>query len=1026
MTTGPLAGALELNLLGEVTLRHDGRPLAGLPSRKAEALLIYLACTRRPAAREVLADLLWDDRPTDLALSNLRTILSSLRKAVGVALTVERDRIVFNRESDYQLDVEAFERELTASQAAGTTPEMALAHLRAAVEHYSGDFLAGFHLRESRGFEAWATLERERLNRLAVGALQRLAQHCLDTGDYAGGLDYADRRLRIDPLSEEAHRHLMLLLARTGQRTRALAAYEACRRVLADELDVAPTEATTALYAHIRSANTLGTHNLPPSGTEFIGRTAEVAALIAALARPDVRLLTLLGPGGIGKTRLAIETARTVLVQRPGMFLHGVRYAALAGLHQAQFLPAALAEALDLRESGDPKQQLIEHLRQREMLLVLDNVEHLLSADNFTPSLLADLLVGAPMVKFLLTSRERLNLQEERLFDVGGLAAPTTNEAEPNLHMYSAAQLFLASARRARRDFAPTPEETRSITGICHLLDGAPLGLELAGAATRHASCNRIAEALAASLDALSTTAHNVPERQRSLRAAFEYSWGLLAPAAREHFARLSIFPDSFDTAAVEAVAEVDAAELNDLADRSLVQWREGGRHLIHPMLRQYAAEKLAEQEDRATALAERHAQHYLDLVARQGSGEKPEQRLAIRQDLANVRAAWQWAGRQDLAALRPVIAPLHGFYTVQSWFEEGIAAFTFAADRYAALADAQPELAPAYCQLLMRLARMQIHLGRLDAARSTLEEVQAQLGQVNDADQHSTALVYLAITHYYAGDYDRATALADESLRASEQTGNREGIAFALNFRGSCAKAKGDYAEARAAFDAAYRAYEALEDGIGAAMALNNLGNLEQATGDYEAAQRHYQRCSELFKTHDHLHGAATTLANAGRLAVRQGHFDDARRMLSESLELKRSINDRRGMAVALVTLGDVATKTGAHAEAHAHLTQALTLAEQAGDLKLALDALVAVAALDLALGRREAAARCVAFALAHKATAQESREWAEQVAAELGGVPPEAEAAARRWAQEDTLPEVIARALGEAHAGNRVEIGW
>jgi len=1008
---------LNLRLLGELTLRRGSQPLAGLPSRKAEALLIYLACVRRPVAREVLADLLWDDRPTDLALSNLRTILSSLRKATGDALVVERDRIHFNRDSAYQLDMEAFEQSLGQSQTPGLEAAAALAHLRAAANLYGGDFLAGFHLRESRGFEAWATLERERLNRLAVDTFRRLVQHCLEQGDYAAGLDYADRRLRIDPLSEEAHRHWMLLLARTGQRTRALAAYEACRRLLADELDVAPTEATTNLYILIRSAGSLGTHNLPPMSTEFIGRQAEVEALVAELAQPSGRLLTLLGPGGIGKTRLAIETARHLVAQRPGMFLHGVRYAALAGLHQPQFLATALVEALNLREDGDPRQQLLDHLRQREVLLVLDNFEHLLGANSPALDLLAEVLTAAPMIKVLATSRERMNLQEERLFDVPGLQVPSSDKSQPDLEAYSAAQMFLAGARRAKRDFVPGPDEAQAIVTICRLLDGAPLGIELAAAATRHEPCAAIAAALARSPDALSTTAHNVPSRHRSLRAAFEHSWELLPPAAQARFARLSIFPDSFDAAAAAAVAEVGPTELSDLADRSLIQWREGERHLIHPMLRQYAAEKLAPAPDDSGALAERHARYFLDILAGQGSGEKPEQRLAIRRDLPNLRAAWQWAAtRQNLATLAPVIAPLHGFYTVQSWFEEGIATFQYAAEQFNEPPGARPEQAPALCQLLMRLARMQIHLGRLAAARATLAKVMDVLPYVSDPDQHSTSLVYLAITHYYAGDYEQAAALAQESLRVSEQTGNREGIAFALNFMGSCAKAKGDYAQAETAFARAVEVYQAMEDGIGAAMALNNLGNLAQATGDYAAAQRYYQECSALFKHHDHVHGAATTLANAGRLAVRQGLLDEARRMLTESLELKRAINDRRGMAVALVTLGDVATKTGAYAEAHEQLTQALTLAEAAGDLKLALDALVAVAALDLALGQREAAARCLAYALGHKATAQESREWAEEIRTELEGLSPEAEADARRWAKEDTLAEVIERALGEA----------
>jgi nifR3 family TIM-barrel protein len=382
---------LTLRLLGGVSIQRGDRPLTGLPSRKAEALLIYLSCTQRPAAREVLADLLWDDRPPRQALANLRTLLTGLRRALGKALVIDRDSISFNPEADYWLDVKAFEQHIadvkwqmadsrspkadpSTSVSAISLPS-AIGHLRSANDLYRGDFLAGFHLRQSRGFEEWATLERERLHRLAVLGLRRLVQHSLDRGDYAPGLDLAARLLQLDPLGEEAHRAMMLLLARSGQRTAALAQYEACRRRLAEELDVTPTDETAALYARIRSAGASGAHNLPPPATEFVGREAELGALTEELARPACRLITLLGPGGIGKTRRGVETARQIGEQRPGMFLHGVRFVPLAGLHSAQFLAAALADALDEPEAGDPRERLLNYLSEREMLLLLDNME---------------------------------------------------------------------------------------------------------------------------------------------------------------------------------------------------------------------------------------------------------------------------------------------------------------------------------------------------------------------------------------------------------------------------------------------------------------------------------------------------------------------------------------------------------------------------------------------------------------------------------------------------------------------------
>lgn len=1005
MLTQPPPATLTLRLLGEVTLRHGEQPVAGLPSRKAEALLVYLVCTRRPIAREVLAELLWDDRPHKTALSNLRTLLSGLRRAVGPVLVVERDTIRFDTTQPYWLDVEAFEQAL----AAGPTPEA----LQAACDLYQGDFLAGFHLRQSRGFEEWAVVERERLRRLAVIGLERLVRQALEAGRYAAGLEAANRLTQFDPLSEAAHQHRMRLLARLGRRAEALAAYEACRRLLAEELDVAPTEPTMALYAHIRTAEALGTHNLPPAGGVFVGRTAEVEALGAALAHPATRLVTLLGPGGIGKTRLAIETARQIAAERPGMFLHGLRWVPLAGVPTAHLLPAALVAGLGLTPQGPPHAQLLDYLREREQLLILDNFEHLVGAEAEGPALVAELLAAAPLVRLLVTSRERLNLHEEQLFDVAGLSVPAGDPAPPELGDYGAVELFLAGARRVRRDFAPSPAEAAAIGRACRLLGGAPLGVELAAAATRQRSCADIATALERSLDTLTTTLHNVPERHRSLRAAFDHSWVLLPPAGQTHFARLAVFAEAFDAAAAAAVAEVDLAALSDLADRSLLQLLPEERFGIHPTLRQYAAEQLAGAPDQQAAMAKRHAAHYLALVAQQAPGESPAQRAAIARELPNVRAAWQWAAQQpDPAALGQAAPVLHSFYSTQSWFDEGVAVFQLAGAQMATLPGA--EAAQVLCELLMRQARMQINVGQLAPAHAALAEAQALLPQVADPDQHSTLLGYLAITRYYAGDYAEAAALAEASRQLAEQTGKLEALAFAYNFLGSCAKAQGDYAQAQAHFEQAVGAYRALDDGIGAAMVVNNLGNLAQASGDFAAAEQHYRACTELFKAHNYAHGAATALANTGRLATRQGRHAEAQQLLTESLNLKQQINDQRGVAVALVSLADVALKTGAHAEAGAQLAQALALAEQLADIKTVLDGLLTAAELAAAQGQTALAARLAAFTLAHKATSRETNDHAQTLAATLGGLPEAATLGARRWQRENTLAEVLAEVAG------------
>ena len=249
--------------------------------------------------------------------------------------------------------------------------------LREAVELYRGEFLEGFSVRQALGFEEWVLGERERLRQLAIQALHRLSVACTVRGEYAAGIEYTNRLLALEPWQEEAHRQLMTLLARSGQHSAALAQYETCRRILAEELGVEPLPETQALYHRLKTRREAAPHNLPPQTTPFVGRQAELAQIAHHLDRADCRLLTLIGAGGIGKTRLALQAAGQAL----DAFADGVYFVPLAGISSPEFLVPTIGEAIDYPLSGeaDPKRQLLNYLQQKEMLLVLDNFEHLLS-----------------------------------------------------------------------------------------------------------------------------------------------------------------------------------------------------------------------------------------------------------------------------------------------------------------------------------------------------------------------------------------------------------------------------------------------------------------------------------------------------------------------------------------------------------------------------------------------------------------------------------------------------------------------
>ncbi|MCA9933040.1 MAG: hypothetical protein KC415_03915, partial [Anaerolineales bacterium] len=298
---------LTIRLLGGVSIALADQPVTNLPTRKAEALLIYLACQQRPFPREFLAELLWDDRSQEQALANLRSILSSLRRTFKPYLTITRQSVAFNHESEYWLDVAEFEKQLEIGnwKLAGSNLQSPITNLQQTAALYRGHFLEGFYLRDSRGFEEWALLERERLDRTAVSLLWQLVIKHSDNGEYAPALQYTEQLLHLDNLSERAHRQKMLLLARTGQHNAALQHYDACCRLLADELGVEPTPETDTLLAQIRAARETTPPPLPPPPPHFVGRETAQAHLLTLVRNPACRVIPLLGPGGIGKTRPA-------------------------------------------------------------------------------------------------------------------------------------------------------------------------------------------------------------------------------------------------------------------------------------------------------------------------------------------------------------------------------------------------------------------------------------------------------------------------------------------------------------------------------------------------------------------------------------------------------------------------------------------------------------------------------------------------------------------------------------------------
>ncbi|MFQ5421622.1 MAG: BTAD domain-containing putative transcriptional regulator, partial [Anaerolineae bacterium] len=560
---------LQLALLGPFQASWRGEPLSGFRSDKARALLAYLALAgEEPQPRAHLAALLWGEKgeaaargSLRAALSNLRRILSPLKDEGRSPLKTTRHAVSWQPDERVWLDTAVLDTLLRQCRA---HPHDYVAHcpaclprLRQAVALYRGDFLVGLSLGGSPVFTEWQRIQQETWHQRVLSTLETLTGAYLQAGDWDAAVHYARRQLALVPWLEPAHRQLMRALAWRGEEAAALAQYHACRRILAEELEVEPEARTTALYQQIRDGRLPAAapvsaplrNNLPAAVTPFIGRKTEMDALCQQLSDPDYRLISLTGEGGVGKTRLALAAARQVLSHFPD----GVWFIPLADTTAANNAEAALTTAitavLGLAAAPPSASQLPAVLRQKQMLLILDNLEGLLAAaSSAVIPFLLHLIRHAPGVSLLVTSRALLNVQAEWSLRLDGLPVPAAGETA--IEEYASVRLFVERAGRISGGFRMTAQNRPHVADICRLSDGLPLAIELAAAWTSHYTCAEIARSMRQNLGFLASNLPDLPPRHRSIYAVMEHSWALLAPAEREAYRNLAVFQGSFTRAA--------------------------------------------------------------------------------------------------------------------------------------------------------------------------------------------------------------------------------------------------------------------------------------------------------------------------------------------------------------------------------------------------------------------------------------------------------------------------------------------
>ena len=945
---------LSLYLFGSPRLEFDGVPVH-IPRRKATALLVYLAVSGQCHSRDALATLLWPENDHSGARAELRRTLSVLNRVLGEGwLQADRETVSWIPDPGkiFWLDLADFQDKLKVCESHNHPETVACLEctpvLEEAIILYQDDFMAGFSLKDCRAYDEWQFFQAEKLRRQLQEALVRLTAHYANTLEYKTAISYAQRWLALDPLQEAAHRQLMSLFAQSGQRNAALHQYQNCQEVLSSELGVEPSEETRELYQKIQ-ASTLVTvaalrpkSNLPLQTTPFIGRENELAEIRAKLKDDDCRLLTLLGPGGSGKTRLAIEAAGGLLDD----FKQGVFFANLAPLEEPARLPATIAASLSFSffEEGTPEEQLLDYLGNKELLLVLDNFEHLSAGVNYISQILKDV----PKVKILATSQVSLMVTDEHIYPVMGLAYPESPKtAEAVSRQHSAIRLFESGAKRRQPAFVLSDENIPDVVRICALLEGMPLGIVLASSWVELLTPGDIAAEIDRDLAFLETELQDLPLRQRGIRSVFKHSWRLLSEGERRIMCALSVFRGGFTR---EAAQEITNASLNDLmrlTHKSMLHRITDGRFEIHELLRQYAAEKLAIDSAVETDTRSKHSDHYcqaLMIWERDLQGARQAEALKeIRLAIDNIYSSWVWAvDRKMVTSLLGAINGLCHFYERRNQHIEGERACRLVLEmldskggteqtemRSLAIEKrSQIKVLKLQVRALSWRSHFNLHLVNTDLARRLVETSLNILEETRTSSQEirfEKAMTLLRFSSAIDNESRfEAIQFAEDSLKNFKSLNKSWWIGKTLEALGELTLSR---VERKKYFEESLTIRMKHGDQIGTADSLIMLSNELVHFLQFDEAEQLAREALSICRDSDDLHQILDAYGYLGSLMVWKGKFSEARLLVQENLVIYNDLGSPQKLANANAIAGYPDLYLGSYKEAHSQAQYGLAL---------------------------------------------------------------------------------------------------
>ncbi len=854
---------MRLQTLGGLSLTNSSFTRA-----KPLLLLSYLAI-EGPQTRRQLADLFFFEakNPRD-ALSTTFRRLKSLSEDL---IKADADELATTISCDAKELLEAVDQ---------TKYELAQGI-------YQGTFLKGLDLSLGEELEDWVLLTREYLAARVRETQLRLSESLIKQGSLNKAALLTEQALNLEGATElepddYARAYSILALAKSPKAKLLKAEAETFGIHLQK-----PVKAT--LHGSSAEKPFALPHNLSAPTSSFVGRDPELVEMATLLAEPHVRLITLHGPGGIGKSRLALQIALDQLHEEK--FKDGIYFVPLDALTASEQIPIAIASAigLSLDAKQEPLEQIARFLKHSEILLILDNYEHLIKE----VSIVAKLIQACPKLILVVTSRERLNLNEEHVFSLKGLSLASEAEVYEKAIYRDALQLLSQRAKRVKLDFELTPELFPAAVKLCELLEGSPLGIELAIAWIRLLPLSEILTEVEKNLDFLESSAKNVSSRHKSLRAVFENSWRLLLLKEQFVLQKLAVFRGGFRREAASSIAGATLAILANLVDKSLIKVLPEGRYSSHVLLHHFSFEKLAEQAENQRSAQLAHAGYYRDFAKKADAflrGSDQEFWLSrLEEEYDNLAAALTFClEAQALDLGLSLVASLGSFWEMRGRFLEG----------------------RTWCKRYLQNS-------------ASLPRTKTRAKVLSNA-------AWLA---FLQGDYREANLLQKESLNISEELNDQQGMGNAFTGLGIFSSDQGDYLSARLYFEKSLAISKVLADQQGIAALLNNLGILHSHLADYALAEDYHKQSLALRKLLGDKRGVGFALNNLGSLAHLQTDFKAAQSFYAEGLEIKQALGDTHGVAGALDNLGIISTELGDFVKAKAYFAKAIKLMLELGD---------------------------------------------------------------------------------------------